>query len=79
MPGLGEVGVDMLKVGTPPTRIVYNVGRNSNFLLVVAQAITASHYQLVVESTWTPGKPDLWSEVILLRVPGISLPNGQAC
>ena len=59
--------------------ISLNIGRNSDFFLVVVQAVTAADHEFVVESSRTPGKTDLGSEVTLLRVPGISLlDNAQA-
>src|SRR5258708_32860901 len=59
-------------------RISGNVGRNGDLFLVIAQPVTAADHESVVESSRTPGNTDLGPEVTLLRVPRISLPNGQA-
>src|ERR1017187_8146374 len=58
--------------------IIAHIGRNSDLFLVVVQAVTAAEHESVAESMRTPGKTDLGSEVILLRVPGVSLLKGQA-
>ncbi len=72
MPGFGEVGVDIAHVfgntNSSPGLLV-DIGGNRNFFLVVVQAITAANHELVVEWSRTPGEPDLWTEVVLLRSP----------
>src|SRR5258706_2097657 len=60
------------------SRIVRDIGGDGEFFLVVAQSVTTADHKLVLESTWTPGKTDLGSEIILLRVPRMSRANGQA-
>src|SRR5260370_34885153 len=74
---LGEIVKD-----TPPG-IRCNIGGNGDFFLFVVQALTAANHQAVLElmaeqRSRAPGNTDLGPEVPLLRVPRISLPNGQA-
>ncbi|SRR5258708_18588394 len=59
-------------------RIVYDAGRNSDLLPVVAEAVTASHHQFVMEPGRTPRNTDLRPEVVLLCVPRISITDHQA-
>src|SRR5260370_42163884 len=59
------------------------MGLMGDFFLVVFQAGTAANHQAVLElmaeqRSRAPGNTDLGPKVPLLRVPRISLPNGQA-
>src|ERR1700722_1809233 len=59
-------------------RIIHDVGRDRDFFLVIVQAIAAADHQSVLEESGTPGEPELWTDVILLRGPCVSLVDRQA-
>src|SRR3984957_13217618 len=63
--------------------ILEDIGRDGDLFSVIAKAVTAANHQAAVElmaeqRSRTPGNTNLGSEIVLLRVPGISSLNGQA-